>query len=79
MSDLLKKVAAHIRHLQAKTHRDGRGRMEGRGRRAEDPHTNANTDMERGPIEKVWEAKKEKGKKDRQKVGHDNARIENNK
>ena len=51
----------------------------GEEERAEDPHTNANTDMGRGPIEKVWEAKKKKGKKDRQKVGHDNARIENNK
>lgn len=26
MSDLLKKVAAHIRHLQAETHRMGEGR-----------------------------------------------------
>lgn len=26
MSDLLKKVAAHIRHLQAERHRDGRTR-----------------------------------------------------
>lgn len=28
MSDLLRKVAAHIRHLQAKKHRNGEDKME---------------------------------------------------
>ena len=66
MSDLLKKVAAHIRHLQAKTHRDGRGRMEGQGRKSRGPtHTHKhNTQTWRvGAIDKVWKVKKKKKKR----------------
>lgn len=51
MSDLLKKVAAHIRHLQAERHRDGRTRWK-------------EQDERKGAHKK--EKKKKKGKRKKQ-------------